>query len=142
MAGELVAAGARPDVIGQRIYEEVPFAYLGVEAAVLGRAVLEPDRSWVWSILRLADLTEAGIGLEDTELLIDAVRVAREAEVATLAKEHHDGTVKISMRSRGAVDVGSIGLALGGGGHHNAAGFTHKGNAEEALAAVRELLPG
>ncbi len=141
-AATLVEAGARPELIGQQVYESVPFAYLAVEAAVLGGAALEPDRSLVWSVLRTGDLERAGLGMEDTEPLIDALRVAREAEVTALAKELSDGTVKVSLRSRGGVDVEAIASELGGGGHHNASGFTFKGSPEEAIAAVRARLSG
>ena len=36
VAARLVAAGARPEAIGQRLYEWRPFGYLQVAAAVLG----------------------------------------------------------------------------------------------------------
>jgi phosphoesterase RecJ-like protein len=35
-----------------------------------------------------------------------------------------DGLLKVSTRSKGAVDVGAVCVALGGGGHRFAAGFT------------------
>ena len=136
----LLEAGARPEVIGQHVYESVPFGYLAVESAVLGRAMLEPDRSFVWSTLEQADLQGNGIGIDDTDGLIDAVRIAREADVAALAKEQPDGSTKVSLRSRGRVDVGSIAVALGGGGHHNAAGFSYAGSRTDAIAEVRVRL--
>ena len=142
IAAALVEAGARPEVIGRHIYEESPFAYLAVEAAVLARAELDADLGLVWSVLWLSDLEEAGIGMEDADHLIDSVRVAREAEVALLVKEQPDGAVKASLRSRGAVDVGAIAVAQGGGGHHNASGFTGQGTAAEAVAVVRKALGG
>lgn len=140
VAAALVEAGARPEVIGQHVYEQVPFGYLKVASAVLGRAALDTEHSMVWSVLYLSDLKEAGIGLEETEPLIDALRVAQEAEVAVLAKEHSGGEVRISLRSRGSVDVAAIAAALGGGGHHNASGFTFKGPVEGAIAEVRSRL--
>lgn len=140
LAARLIEAGARPEVIGQHMYEEAPFGYLGVEAAVLGRAVLDPERKWVWSVLREEDLAASGVGLEDADMLIDDLRIAREAEVATLVKEHGGGVVKVSLRSRGRVDVGALASDLGGGGHHNAAGFTFIGSADAAITAVRERL--
>ncbi|MGH8935353.1 MAG: DHH family phosphoesterase [Acidimicrobiia bacterium] len=140
VAAALVEAGARPEVIGQSVYERVPFGFLHVEAAVLERSVLEPELAFVWSVLRIADLERAGIGLEETESLIDALRVAREAQVAGLVKELSGGEVKVSLRSRGAVDVEAIASSLGGGGHHNASGFTYRGSADEAIAEVRVRL--
>lgn len=140
-AARLVGAGARPEVIGRYVYEEVPFGYLACAGAVLSRAVLEPERSLVWSVLLQEDLESAGIRLTDTDPLIDDLRVAQEADVAVLAKVMEDGEVKLSMRSRGRVDVGAIAVELGGGGHHNASGATVKGTLEEVMAAVRERLP-
>lgn len=139
-AARMVEAGARPEVIGQHVYEETPFGYLHVSGAVLARARLDADRRFVWAVLRREDLEAAGIGPGDVDPLIDAVRTAKESDVALLVKEVDDGTVKGSLRSRGRVDVGAIAVDLGGGGHHNAAGFTFHGTADEAVEAVRTRL--
>jgi phosphoesterase RecJ-like protein len=136
VAARLVEAGARPEVIGRHVYEETPFGYLAVAGAVLGRAKLDAERRLVWSVLHRSDLESAGIGPDDVDSLIDLVRVARESDVAMLVKELSERRVKVSLRSRGRVDVGAIAAALGGGGHHNAAGFTFAGSPEEATAAV------
>lgn len=140
-AAQLVAAGARPEVIGRHVYEETPFGYLKVVSAVAGRAVLEPEAAFVWSVLYPQDLEEAGVGRGDVDGLIDLVRLPREADVAALMKVVDKKTVKGSLRSRGRVDVGSIAADLGGGGHHNASGFTFAGGPTEAVKAVRERLP-
>ncbi len=140
IASRLVGAGAKPERVSRHIYEESPFGFLKATGEVLRRAVLEPEIRFVWSLLTLEDLKASGIGPEDTDPLIDIIRIARESDVAALAKETVDGRIKISLRSRGRVDVGAIASALGGGGHHNAAGFTFAGSAEEAIAAVRARL--
>lgn len=140
LAAELVAAGARPEVIGQHVYEETPFGYLQVAGEVMRRAELDRDHELVWSVLYQSDLDTGGISLADTDSLIDLIRLPIEAGSALLLKEHGPGTFKGSLRSRGGTDVGRIAQALGGGGHHNAAGFTFKGSPEEAVAAVQKLL--
>lgn len=137
---ELVAAGARPEVIGQAVYESVPFGYLGVAGAVLSRTTLDHERRFVWSYVTQADLRVHGIDMADTDPLIDAVRVAREADVAALCKEQRGGGWKVSLRSRGRVDVAGIAAAYGGGGHHNASGFSTDGSVEEAIERVRTHL--
>jgi phosphoesterase RecJ-like protein len=141
VAADLLEAGAQPDEIGQQLFESAPFGYLHATAAVLSRALLEPDLHFVWSVLYAADLEAAGIGPEDTDALIDDLRIAREADVTLLAKEDERGW-KLSLRSRGRVDVGSIALDLGGGGHHNAAGCTVPGSLEAAVDAIRSRLRG
>lgn len=140
-AAQLVAAGARPEVIGRHIYEETPFGYLTVASAVLGRAVLEADRKFVWTWLQPDDLTRAGVDKGDVDGLIDLVRLPMESDVAALVTVVDDKTVRGSLRSRGRVDVGAIAAELGGGGHHNAAGFTLNGTVEDAVSAVRSRLP-
>lgn len=139
-AGQLIAAGARPEQIGQHMYEEAPFGYLSVVSAVAGRAVLEAERQFVWSAVYPEDLAEAGVDRGDVDGLIDLIRLPAESDVALLVKVIDEGTVKGSLRSRGRVDVGSIAADLGGGGHHNASGFTFQGGPAEAVAAVRERL--
>jgi nanoRNase/pAp phosphatase (c-di-AMP/oligoRNAs hydrolase) len=139
IAARLVEAGARPEEIGQSVYEWLPFGYLQVSGAVLSRARLEDGL--VWSVLFRADHARAGVGPEDLDLLIDGLRIAREAEVAVLLREVEGGW-KVSLRSRGAVDVGAVAAACGGGGHHNAAGFNTGGDPEAVLAAIRERLRG
>ena len=140
-AAELVEAGARPETIGQSVYESAPFGYLGVAGAVLSRATLEPSRSLVWSYLTQADLRSNGVRMEDADGLIDSVRVAREAEVALLLKEQPDGKWKLSLRSRRSVNVAKIATAMGGGGHHRASGCTFEGDMHAAVEAVRKRLP-
>ncbi|MDH4119750.1 MAG: bifunctional oligoribonuclease/PAP phosphatase NrnA [Acidimicrobiia bacterium] len=140
VAARLVEAGARPEMVGQKVYEEVPFGYLHLAGAVLARARLDAGRRFVWSSLTQEDLDEAGIGMDDIDPLIDAVRVARESDVAALVKVVENGRVKVSLRSRGRVDVGAIALELGGGGHHNASGFTISGSIEDAVEAVTARL--
>jgi bifunctional oligoribonuclease and PAP phosphatase NrnA len=142
LAARLVEFGARPEEIGQHVYEETAFGYLPAAAAVLGRAQLLADVGLVWSVLYQADLEAAGIELSDTDSLIDLVRLPLEASAAMMLKEHGPGVFKGSLRSRGIVDVGSVAATLGGGGHHNAAGFTFEGSPEEAVAAVVRLLKG
>ena len=44
------------------------------------------------------------------------------------------------MRSKGAVDVSRIAVALGGGGHTFAAGFTGRGSVEQVVDSIRGQL--
>jgi len=141
LAADLLDIGVRPELIGQEVYESVPFGYLAVSSAVLGRATLDEDLGLIWSVVYRDDLEKAGIGSGDLDPLIDDLRIAREAGVAVLMKEI-DGGFKASMRSRGAVDVGAIAAAEGGGGHHNAAGFTSVDDPDVVIERIRAKLRG
>ncbi len=68
------------------------------------------------------------------------IRTAREADVSCLIKPVAPGQWAISLRSKGATDVAAVAVALGGGGHRLAAGFTGHGDVAEVIHAVRQQL--
>jgi phosphoesterase RecJ-like protein len=137
LAARLVAAGAEPDEISRHVYEEAPFGYLKAAGAALSRAELDEELSLVTTFITQSDLTSAGIDWGDIDNLINTIRLAQEADSAVIAKVHDDGRIKVSMRSRGATDVGALAAELGGGGHRLAAGFTYNGDVSGALNEIR-----
>ncbi len=139
IAAKLVEAGADPYLIGREVFENAPFSFLGIAAIVQQRATLEAELSLVWSFLMEEDLAKAGLTYEDTEGLIDYIRITREADVAVLLKDTPEGT-KASLRSREVTDVGSLALAMGGGGHARAAGFTSEVSPQETIEHIRSYL--
>lgn len=140
IAGELLAAGVEPDRIGQKLFEEQEFGYYKVASNVLARAELDEERQFVWSMMSIADLEEAGVAYHQVDDLIDLVRMARGTDVACLLKESKPGVWKGSLRSRGRIDVAAIAGQFDGGGHHNAAGFTTTAPPTEVIASIRAAL--
>lgn len=144
LAARLLATGIRHDLIARAIWDTRPFGYLRVLGAALERARLEPaevgGRGLVWTATCAADLRAAGIGLEQVEGVIDVLRTAEEAEVAAVVKEAPDGRLLVSLRSKGAVDVGALAVGLGGGGHRYAAGYTASGDLAATVTQLRERL--
>lgn len=134
IASALVAAGAEPAVIGRHVYEEAPFGYLKAAALAMDRAELDEGRRTISTTISHADLEANDITWGDTDSLIDLLRLAVEADTAVLFKAHADGSVKVSLRSRGDTDVGALAASMGGGGHRLAAGFTTQGD----LGKVRD----
>ncbi|MES1211318.1 MAG: DHHA1 domain-containing protein, partial [Acidobacteriota bacterium] len=63
-------------------------------------------------------------------------------EAVGLIRQREDGTHKVSLRSRGEIDVEKIARQHGGGGHRNAAGFALEGDIDELRRRVVELLAG
>jgi len=92
-------------------------------------------------VLNGEDLHEHGLAMSDVEGVIDSVRVAQEAEVAAVLKtDPADGLLKVSTRSKGAVDVGAVCQSLGGGGHRFAAGFTSADDGATTIERLRTAL--
>ncbi len=144
LAGRLLATGIRPELIAREVWDRAPFGYLPVLSAALGRARLEADVAgglgMVWTTVTRADRLAHGLPYDLLESVIDVVRRTDEAEVAIVFKEDDDGAWQVSTRSKGRVDVGLACVALGGGGHPAAAGFTLHGEVEPTVARLRELL--
>jgi bifunctional oligoribonuclease and PAP phosphatase NrnA len=145
LAAELLSLGVKQDRISQRIYETRPLAALRVDAKALSRLKVVPEANLVWTWIGQEDIAEAAAGEDELDGLIDTIRVVQGIDVALLLRERSDGRWKISMRSRGDTDVGSVAASFGGGGHRLAAGATGPADVTEpgALArAVIERLPG
>lgn len=145
LAARLLATGIRHDLISRQIWDTAPFGYVQLLGAVCSRAVLEPAAArglgLVWTTVEPADYHRSGLGLADVEGVIDVLRTAREAEVAAALKhDPSDGTTKVSIRSKGQLDVGQVCVTLGGGGHRFAAGFTSYDDAATILVRLRAEL--
>lgn len=144
LAARLLSTGIDPAAISQRLYDTQPFGALALLGEVLGRARLDESAAAGAGLVTcygtLADLARYGQRPEALEGIITLVRTAAEADVAAVAKQVGTDTWAVSLRSKGAVDVGQVAVRLGGGGHRFAAGFTGHGSADEVLAAVRSGL--
>jgi len=141
LAAELLAAGVRQYEVAKAVFETNDIAYLRLVADALGRIVQVPEASLVWTRVDLADLATHGVEMDETEGLIDLVRTDGASDVAAVLKEQPEGGYKVSLRSKGATDVGRLATSLGGGGHKYAAGYSTDLDAEAAVSAlVKELL--
>ena len=136
----LIELGADPTEISRHVYEESPFGYLKILSIALGRAELDEELRLVSTFVDQDDLRACDVDWGDIDNLIDVVRLATEADVALVAKDHGDGRIKMSMRSRGDTNVGALAAAFGGGGHRLAAGFTSEGPIESIIDKVKAAI--
>ena len=121
-AAELVRLGARPERIAGWLYESRPPGAVRLLGEVLGTLELHCNGRIASVRLELDMFERAGAAATDSEGLIDYPRSIRGVEAVALFRERAEGDIKVSLRSRGTVDVGAIASRRGGGGHRNAAG--------------------
>ena len=144
LAARLIATGLRPGDISRRTFDTRPFGAMKLAGVVLGRATLDPfaagGRGMVRTWATLDDLASYGQKPYVLDTLIDPIRSVAEADVAVVVKQSGDGEWAVSLRSKGAVDVSGVAVALGGGGHRLAAGFTGHGTPDEVVSVVRAEL--
>lgn len=146
LAARLLATGIKPAEISRRVFDTRPFGAVRLYGDVLSRTQLEPaaagGRGLVWTYATLADLTRHDQRPYVLEPLIDAVRCTAEADVSCVVKQAAAGEWSVSMRSKGGSDVSAVAVALGGGGHRLAAGFTGYGELADVVDAIRAKLAG
>jgi phosphoesterase RecJ-like protein len=140
LAGELTCFDVPVARLSRTLFEEHRFAYLQLLADVLARAVLIPEKKFVWTYVSQDDLARHGVTFEEVEGLIDVVRRTREADVACVLKEAGDHTWRVSLRSLGEIDVRHVAEREGGGGHRFAAGFTSDAPAKQVIARILAAL--
>jgi phosphoesterase RecJ-like protein len=140
LARELVAFDVPVSRLSRQLFEEHRFAYLKLLGEALANAELDAERRFVWTAVTQDMLTRHDVTLEEVEGLIDIVRRATEAEVTCVLKEEADGSVRVSLRSLGDVDVRLIAAENGGGGHRFAAGFESTLTIPAVVAKIRGAL--
>jgi phosphoesterase RecJ-like protein len=134
-AAKLLDSGVRPDELYSRLYEADRPERLRLLTRALASLRLEADGRIATMSLRGADFAETGARADETENFVnEALRIGC-VEVAMLLAETGDCT-RVSLRSRGAVDVSQVARAFGGGGHARAAGL----RATEDIEALADRL--
>ena len=78
-------------------------------------------------------LAASGGAPDETDGLINLPMGVKAIQAAVFFKEAGNGHWRVSLRSKGEIDVGRVARSFGGGGHKNAAGCTLDG----PLAGVR-----
>jgi phosphoesterase RecJ-like protein len=140
IAAALVAAGARPELVSQSLYERRAPDALHWLGEALARVELSEDGQVGWLALPADSIPER---IVESEELVNYPRSVASVRVACLLREL-DGSVKVSLRGKGDVDVQQIAAQFGGGGHVNASGCSVAGPLSEAtrivLAAVRRAV--
>ena len=77
----------------------------------------------------------AGGTYDDTEGLINEPLTVKDIQAVVFFKQIEGDEYRVSMRSKGDVDISAIAKEFGGGGHKNAAGCSASGR----IDALREL---
>ncbi len=140
IASALLELGADLTLITESIYGSVNSGALQLQAEVIQRLAIISEVKLSYSYVLHEDYTKHKTIPEETDFLIDVVRLPKETNVAILLKEQEDGTYKGSLRSRGGIDVQAVASLFNGGGHKAAAGFNTDLKPDEILDKVSNAI--
>ncbi|HPV48069.1 MAG TPA: bifunctional oligoribonuclease/PAP phosphatase NrnA [Smithellaceae bacterium] len=143
-AGDLVEGGADPQWISENIYQSDSPAKLRLLAAAMETIEIDMQNRIASMTVTFEHLRRAGATMDHTEGFVEVPRTVRGIDISVLYTQMEEGKFKVSLRSKGSVNVEKIAGRFGGGGHINAAACRISGDIDTVKAriyqAVRESL--
>ena len=140
IAKRCVEAGADPAWIARTHYDSNTLARVRIFGAVMnGMVIVDEGRIALLSITQRT-MDDLGGTNDDLEGLINFPLTVKDIEAVAFFKEIGDNDWRVSLRSKGTVDVGAIARWQGGGGHTNAAGCAAKGPLADVTRQYGQLL--
>jgi phosphoesterase RecJ-like protein len=124
---QTVAAGVDPVLVARNVYDSNNMGRLKLFGAVLSQMQIDPSGRIAIVYLDHEMAREAGGTYEDTEGIINLPLTVKEIQAVVFFKQGEGDQYRVSMRSKGDIDIGAIAKEFGGGGHKNAAGCTVAG---------------
>ena len=134
LARELVLAGADPARCARGIYFAHSTAKMRLLGAALSNLQRENNLAWIWITHEQMEKFQAKE--EDCEGLVNYALSIQDVQVAVFFREMHDGRYRISLRSKGEVNVAAVAESFGGGGHQCASGGSLDGPLSAAVERV------
>ena len=132
-AAELMRKGINGSEIIDKTYYEKSY----IQNQILGRALLESmlimDKKCIVSVIRQKSMKFFQAQPSDLEGIVSQLRQTKGVEVAIFLHEISPQQFKVSLRSKGKVDVSEIAQYYGGGGHVRAAGVTMEGSSHDVI---------
>lgn len=123
-AAELVEFGANPATIAEEVLNRQSESRLRLLAGLLASLKRDPSGQLAWVTMEQRLFRESGAAPNDTEGLVNYPMSVEGVRACAIFREEPDGAWRISLRSKGDLDIGQVAQSFGGGGHRNAAGFS------------------
>ena len=137
---EAAAELLRKGINGNDIIEKTFYEKTYIQNQILGRALLESililEKRCIVSAVSKSEMEFYEAKPSDLEGIVSQMKLTQGTEVACFMYELETQHVKVSLRSKGRVDVSVIAQYFGGGGHARAAGFSMKGTYHDVINNV------
>lgn len=138
VARELVLAGADPAHCARNIY----FGHSTAKLRLLGAALANLHRqgaiAWIW--VTKEEMERFGAREEDCEGLVNYALSIGDVQVAIFFRELPDARWRVSLRSKGEINVATVAEHFGGGGHKCASGCSLDGPMGVAVSRIIDRL--
>ena len=131
VASELVKAGVKPAEISEAVYNNYPWSRIELMRQVLDTVKRDGTGTVAYMRQTLAMRARAGAVDGDNNGFVNIPLAAREISAVVYMREVGANVYRVSLRSKGNINVARVAEKFGGGGHRNAAGLTVEGDWDE-----------
>lgn len=142
VASELIKAGVKPAEISEAVYNNYPWSRIELMRQVLDTVKRDGEIATLRQTLQMR--AEAGAVDGDNNGFVNIPLAARDILAVVYMREVGPESYRVSLRSKGDINVARVAEKFGGGGHRNASGLKIEGNWDEKerelVEAVREAV--
>ena len=135
-----VEAGVDPSAVARSVFDNNSLGRLKLFGAVLSRMQLDASGRLAMMSVDQRLAAECGGTYEDTEGLINQPLTVKDIQAVVFFKELGPGNWRVSMRSKGAVDINAVAKEFGGGGHKNASGCSATGELPDLMRLFEQKI--
>src|SRR6185369_9337892 len=128
VASELVKVGVKPADISEAVYNSYPWSRIELMRRVLETVKRNESGRIAWMRQTLAMKTDSNAVDGDNNGFVNIPLAAREVLAVVYTREVGDNKFRVSLRSKGDINVAKVAEMFGGGGHKNAAGCCVEGD--------------
>jgi phosphoesterase RecJ-like protein len=140
IASELVRRGVEPARVSQALFYSHPYSKMKLLGLALSGLDRDESGKIAWVQVSLDDMEQADANEEDADGIVNYALSVGEVETVAFFKEVAPELFRVSLRSKGKINVARVAERFGGGGHKNASGCTLTGPYDEVRAEVVERL--
>ncbi|TAK11194.1 MAG: hypothetical protein EPO35_12560, partial [Acidobacteria bacterium] len=137
-------AGVNVASLAREIFDSFGIGRVRLTGEMLHAMELHHDRRMAVLYYDDALLAACGATVDDTDGLVNIPLGAKDVVAVALIKQQSAGDFRISLRSKGTVDVRAVAQKWDGGGHRNASGCSMTGTLDDVkkqlIAAVGSAL--
>ncbi len=128
VASELVKVGVKPAQISEAVYNSYPWSRIELMRQVLNTVQRDKSGRVAWMRQTLEMRVSSGMTDGDNNGFVNIPLAAKEVVASVYMREVEPSFYRVSLRSKGSVNVARVAEQFGGGGHKNAAGCRVEGD--------------
>lgn len=140
VCSKLLEFDIKPEQIADLIYNRRSFAMIRLLGEALSNLKTDFNGQIAWIKITNAMLQDTKSETSDSEYFFEFIRMIEAVEASIIFSPLGDNKTKVSLRSKGDLDVGKIASFFNGGGHKLASGAEIEGSCEEVeLKVIKKI---